>query len=513
LAELELQSGDRASWVDTSKRLVIEYPGSDAALDALDSLLQNGVPVSLVQQAQVHLAHGDRSGAELLLLGAVTRGGPSEVAEAAFRLGLLRELAGDAEGALAWFELSQPDASAEYAAELELHRLENSLLMGDDGAAAAIEQYAIAHRGSTSAISAANSLARFYESEADFSEAARLRLGAAQFALEAGDTDAAIEAAERAAKLFFQVEDDQSAYAALLSVASADPGSFAAIRAESRLGDSRSSQLPAHYVDVSIETWIEDFAAGSTSLASERMHAASAAAVELQTAGLHPESDSQMADIIPLARHSPAFLSNLGTQAASNGQTAVAARAAGALLASLSPDVRQHVPRRLGELAYPRPYLEIAESEARSVGLDPLLLYALIRQESFFDPLAHSPAQARGLTQIIPATAHEIASRLGVQGFVQEDLYRPTISLAFGAYYLAAQLDAFDGFPYAALAAYNGGPGNARRWGVNGGFTDSDVYLSQIDFEETHNYVRRVMENYAHYRALYLGETRPRLPE
>lgn len=513
LAELTRQIGDRDSWLRISQQLISEFPSSDAARDSVDSLLENGEAVSPIRQADVRLANDDRSGAELLLLSAAIRGGPSESAEAAFRLGLLRELAGDPHGALSWFRLSKPDESAAYITQLELHTLENALSTGDKSAAEELERFAVAHRGATVAVSAANSLARFYESESDTREAARLQLSVAQFALEADDVESAVEAAQHAATLFFEVGEDESAYAALLSTASADPGSFDAIRAESRLGESRASELPAMYIDVSIETWLRDFSAPTPSLGTARMMAAVAATADLRTAGLLPESDDHLAELTTEGRHNPAFLSGFGVQAGANRQTAAAARSAGLLLTNLPADLRQHVPRELGELAYPRPYLELAQEEASSVGLDYLLLYALIRQESFFDPRAQSSAQARGLTQIIPSTAYELARELGVDGFEEEHLYRPSLSLAFGAYYLAAQLDAFEGFPYAALAAYNGGPGNADRWGEGGAFDNPDAYLARIDFDETYNYVRRVMENYAHYRALYLGEGRPTLPD
>jgi soluble lytic murein transglycosylase len=96
-------------------------------------------------------------------------------------------------------------------------------------------------------------------------------------------------------------------------------------------------------------------------------------------------------------------------------------------------------------------------------GVPPLLLLALVRQESAFNPQAGSSAQAYGLTQVIGPTGRQIAASLGVP-WEPALLFEPASSLRFGAHYLATQLDAFDGDVLAALAAYNGGPANARRW-------------------------------------------------
>jgi len=93
--------------------------------------------------------------------------------------------------------------------------------------------------------------------------------------------------------------------------------------------------------------------------------------------------------------------------------------------------------------------------------VSPLLLLALVRQESFYDAQAGSTAGALGLTQVIPSTGAAIATSLGVQAFAATDLYRPTLSLRFGAKYLSDQLGNFGGDAYRALAAYNGGPGTA----------------------------------------------------
>ena len=167
-------------------------------------------------------------------------------------------------------------------------------------------------------------------------------------------------------------------------------------------------------------------------------------------------------------------------------------------------------PPELARLAYPADYADLVRVEAERNGLDPRLLLALIRQESRFNPTATSYADARGLTQVIPPTARQIARRLGVWDFRMESLYQPYRSIAFGAWYLAEQVRRFDGDLLAALAAYNGGPGNARRWRRL--TDDPDIFVESIHLDQTRNFVRWVMEQYAVYRALYGEDLEPVSP-
>jgi soluble lytic murein transglycosylase len=141
--------------------------------------------------------------------------------------------------------------------------------------------------------------------------------------------------------------------------------------------------------------------------------------------------------------------------------------------------------------------------EAERYALDPLVLLAVVRQESLFDGFATSSASARGLMQVIPDTGRHIAEQLGwPPGYSDADLYRPIVSLRFGSYYLASQRDAFGGDLYAALAAYNAGPGNSIAWD---GLApdDPDLFLEVIRIQETYLYIVRVYEFYAIYRRLY----------
>jgi len=142
----------------------------------------------------------------------------------------------------------------------------------------------------------------------------------------------------------------------------------------------------------------------------------------------------------------------------------------------------------------------VPEAQART--LDPLLVFSVIRQESLFESLSFSTAAAHGLMQIIPATGQEIADALGWPNYSRTDLYKPYVSIKFGTYYLARQRSGLDGDLYAALAAYNGGPGNAVRWKATSG-DDPDLFYETVSFSETRLYIRRITEYYEVYKRLY----------
>lgn len=135
--------------------------------------------------------------------------------------------------------------------------------------------------------------------------------------------------------------------------------------------------------------------------------------------------------------------------------------------------------------------------------IHPLFLLSVLRQESMFEEYALSGAGARGLMQIMPATGHEIFSTLGwPEDYDETDLYRPNVNIVFGASYLARQRDLFDGNLFAALAAYNGGPGNTIIWNKLA-LGDPDLLLEVIRADETRTYITHIYENFNIYRLLY----------
>jgi soluble lytic murein transglycosylase len=127
-----------------------------------------------------------------------------------------------------------------------------------------------------------------------------------------------------------------------------------------------------------------------------------------------------------------------------------------------------------------------------------------MRQESFFERDIRSSVGARGLMQIMPATGEEIYNRLGwPPDFTPSDLDRPIVSVRMGLDYLNTQRTYVGGDLFAALAAYNGGPGNAMIWLNLSGGNDPDLFLEIIRFDETQRYVKGIFEMYQIYRRLY----------
>jgi soluble lytic murein transglycosylase len=160
-------------------------------------------------------------------------------------------------------------------------------------------------------------------------------------------------------------------------------------------------------------------------------------------------------------------------------------------------------PKLFNRLRFGPYYAELIIPAAQEYNLHPLFLFSLARQESLFEGFVRSSAGARGVMQIMPSTGQSIAGRMGwPQGYTEEDLYRPYISINLGTNYLAQQRDFFEGDLYAALAAYNGGPGNAQIW-KELAQDDPDLFLEIIRFEETRRYIRSIYENFNIYMQLY----------
>ena len=147
-------------------------------------------------------------------------------------------------------------------------------------------------------------------------------------------------------------------------------------------------------------------------------------------------------------------------------------------------------------------YKDLVLNAAQNQQLHPLLLLSVIRQESLFEGFATSGAGARGLMQIMPATGEEIAAHMNWAEYTHDDLYRPSASIPMGASYLARQRDYFNGSLFAALAAYNGGPGNTIVWSQMAN-NDPDLLLEVIRADETRKYIRQIYEFFNLYRLLY----------
>jgi soluble lytic murein transglycosylase len=166
--------------------------------------------------------------------------------------------------------------------------------------------------------------------------------------------------------------------------------------------------------------------------------------------------------------------------------------------------------REFWQLAFPLPYRADLERFARDYDMDPFLMAALIRQESEFNPKAISAANARGLTQIMPATGRDLSRRLGLRTYTLTQLFLPQVNLRMGTYYLKSIADHLAmgrwetaGRWEAALAAYNAGLTRVDTWSKWSAFREPAEFVETIPFTQTREYVQIVMRNADIYRRLY----------
>ncbi|OUL24234.1 transglycosylase SLT domain-containing protein [Nostoc sp. 106C] len=170
---------------------------------------------------------------------------------------------------------------------------------------------------------------------------------------------------------------------------------------------------------------------------------------------------------------------------------------------------------------YPFPYLQEIEKWSTQRQLNPLLVTALIRQESRFEPKVKSIANATGLMQVLPSTAKWIAPQIKVDSKTI-NLEDPNDNIMLGTWYLDHTHQQYNNNSLLAIASYNAGPGNVSKWLQTIPTQDPDEFVEKIPFDETKNYVRQVLGNYWNYLRLYNPEisalvgqysaTHPKLP-
>ena len=153
---------------------------------------------------------------------------------------------------------------------------------------------------------------------------------------------------------------------------------------------------------------------------------------------------------------------------------------------------------------YPIPHREALTASARQWDLDEAMMYSIIRQESRFMPEARSRVGAMGLMQLMPATARWVAKQIPVQPYSPDMLARPEVNIRMGTYYFRRVLDEL-GHPILATAAYNAGPGRARRWRDERPL-EGAIYAETIPFSETRDYVKKVFANAWYYRHRLTGQ-------
>ncbi len=162
----------------------------------------------------------------------------------------------------------------------------------------------------------------------------------------------------------------------------------------------------------------------------------------------------------------------------------------------------EQVEETLLELTLPLRHDDIIRQQANDKGVEAPLIAAIIQVESKFQDQTSS-AGARGLMQITPQTAEEIEKLSGGSTFSYEDLADPDLNIRYGTFYVRHLIDQFDGNETAAIAAYNAGPSHVHEWG------GTDLEEGDIEFQETRDYVDKVLDKRDDYRDSYPEELAP----
>ena len=175
----------------------------------------------------------------------------------------------------------------------------------------------------------------------------------------------------------------------------------------------------------------------------------------------------------------------------------------------------REMPEDFWLLAYPQGYWDSIVTYARKYGQDPYFVAAIVREESQFHAEALSPAGARGVMQVMPATGAWIAQTISMKGFNQTMLFDSDTAINLGTWYISHLMKRFKGDPLFVAAAYNAGPDAVAAWlSRTGRGTERDEFVEAIPFSETRGYVKKVLRNYAEYKRIYgkTSQTTPLVP-
>jgi peptidoglycan lytic transglycosylase len=510
VGRLALRLGDSARARDAVYGLMARAPETDDAAAAVGVAL-SGLPprapperVALARAMKFHSAAADaRAQVEWAV-----QGGDSSPATMLL-LGELLATAGRYREAAQAYRLAANDS---VLGPLAIYRRARILSrMGDAGAAEALSGFAQTYPADTAAPTALYVLGDASADRADWSGAARwfgalfaryptdprASQGRSRLAAQATgrgllDSAAALYRAEIAAggpqrlaarfwlgKLARARADTVTAQIAWIALAHDDSVGYYGLRAR------RAAQLPPLAIAVPPET-----------LAPPAVTRGLGDIDTLVLAGLDSEAQAEVRHVLG---HPPAELEALLSW--SEGLAARGWGPAAVRLAWLAALKSPNDPRVLRAI-FPWPNRSAVEAEANEFGIDPLLLVAIVRQESVFDPAALSPAGARGLAQLLPGTAAFTARGLDVS-FDTEWITVPDLNLHLGAAHLAELLRRFGGRVEPAVAAYNAGAPSVARWLGRAGADDPDRFIELIPYQETRGYVRSVLRNRALYRAMY----------
>ena len=518
IASLKQLQGD-ATYTVERDRLLEEYPASQQALGVLQDAEAEGDPIDPAVHGLILYRHNEYTLAEPYFREQVEAEPESpESASAYYYLGAIRESRGNFEAALENYAAvdsvgpQSPLADDALWWRARIHENEGE----QEEAATLYSRIVNDYQSSSFAADAGLRLGMLSYHEEDYDEAAQ------NWESDVSGADDA-ESRQRLqlwqGKVLLQAGREDAAEAVLAPLA-AESDEYFSIRARGLLQgrQEHSKATPEAGVNLAPD-W--DWAAAEQWLASRTGEPANlkpwasdsrwARAQELWRVGRNFYGDMEVLALIDTYSLQPGALYTLARELLAEGRISMAGGAGERLLLALDAD-RSDLPKALMSLAYPAAFGPLVQRYAEAEGISPLLMLAFMRQESSFNPRARSPVGALGLTQLLPESAQQAASQLGIRSEVPaEQLLHADLNLRLGARFMATQLERFDDDIFVALAAYNGGPTAAERWREIAA-NDADLYLETVEFAETRYYIEVVSQNYAMYRYIYGGELEPNLP-
>lgn len=312
--------------------------------------------------------------------------------------------------------------------------------------------------------------------------------------------------------------EDEAAFTAWEQAAQVDPTGYYSERANDLLAGIEPFTPPLEYdlaIDVkaekqAAEEWMRTIFAipdevDLSSLGSLSTDARFQRGKEFWRLGMYEAARNEFEDLRLSLVEDPANSYRLANYLLEKGLYRTAIFAARQVLdqAGMDDAETMSAPKYFNHVRFGPYYRELVMPASETYNFHPLFLFSVMRQESLFEGFVRSDAGARGLMQIIPSTGQEVAANAGwPPGYTDEDLYRPLVSVNLGSDYLNRQRGYMSGDLYGALAAYNGGPGNAMTW-KNLVPPDPDLYVEVIRFPETKEYIKGISEIFSIYKQLY----------
>lgn len=486
--------------------LVDEYGEFAESSEALAFLLDSGVDVDELKIGLIRFSEERWVEARHAMLNVLGGSGiRAEQVAGEFYIAAIHQAQGDRESAaLGYVAVIGRDPSDALAAESAMRLAEFAASDGDQpGAEAYWRRVLDDHPGHDRAVEAARRWASLAATRGQWAEASQRFVEVADLGADRWSRGVRQEFLYWAALMSRKAGEEERAVELATTVLEIDPIGYYGLRAAGFL----ELDWPA-VLEISTEEWLMRLT-GEANPASTDLEGLQEwqAARDLRLSGFDDAADRMWSSLIDALSTNPWALVDAAERLAGEGEYRASAGAASQVMTLFGLNWTEAPPDLL-RLAYPQPWPEVMTLHAQSEGVDPLLLWSLIRRESFYDADAEGLAGEVGLTQVIPLTGSDIAAGLGIE-YSHGDLARPELAIRFGAWYLARQLEGFSSEPIMALAAYNAGPGNAARWETNAAIAGPDGFLSALDFQSTRMYVQYVIESLAAYQALQrAGEAR-----